>query len=274
MSHTRWNTALEPKVSGTWNLHNSLPNDIDFFISLSSSVAIGGNFGQSNYAAGCSFQDTFARYRRHLGLAAYSINVGAVLEAGFVSENPDVAMMLRRHGLGTITTSQLLDLINHAVLNSTGSPADCQRSIGLLPNGTELGLRQAKWLSEARFAHLALEDTTSSAATTNNNSGSFNATEAMMEAGSEAEVQQVICYAVMHQLSKLIATPVENMSAEQSLDYFGVDSLIAVELRNWIATYLQASVPLLVIRESQSFQHLAKTVFQESRAVQSWKSRQ
>lgn len=271
MTHAQWTTALDPKISGTWNLHNALPSDLDFFISLSSTVAIGGNVGQSNYAGACSFQDAFAQYRRHLGLSAYSINVGAVLEAGFVSENRDVAMMLRRHGLGTITTSELLELINHAILHPRNSPRDCQRSIGLLPNGTEAGLRQAKWLSEARFSHL-LRGATSPAAVTSSNGGSFNAMEALTDATSDDEVRQVICYAVMHQLSKLIATPVENMSVGQSLNHFGVDSLIAVELRNWIATYLQARVPLLVIRETQSFEHLASIVYQESRVVQTWKS--
>lgn len=43
--------------------------------------------------------------------------------------------------------------------------------------------------------------------------------------------------AVLQQLDMLIATPVEMLSPMQCLDSYGVDSLVAVELRNWIVAY-------------------------------------
>lgn len=269
MSFEQWKSSLDPKVKGSWNLHNVLDNQhLDFFILLSSAVAISGNFGQSNYAGACSYQDALARYRRSLGLASFSINVGAVVEAGFVSENPEVAMMLRRQGLGTITSAQLLALINHIVVNgSKGSYDDCQRSIGLLPSGTELGLQQSTWLSETRFAHLTLSG--SSAVSTGKSS--TDVVHALQNATDDDDSVDIICRSVMQQLSKLVSVPLDEITAEQSLDDYGVDSLIAVELRNWIATRLQASVSILVLRESRSLLHLARIIFNESNIVASRK---
>ena len=37
---------------GSWNLHELMPRDLDFFIMLSSLAGILGNRGQSNYRAG------------------------------------------------------------------------------------------------------------------------------------------------------------------------------------------------------------------------------
>ena len=44
--------AIRPKVNGSWNLHQYLPKDLDFFVMLSSSAGIAGARGQGNYAAG------------------------------------------------------------------------------------------------------------------------------------------------------------------------------------------------------------------------------
>lgn len=54
---------MAPKMRGTVNLEKVLGDGLDFFIMLSSTVAVCGNIGQSNYAAGCGFQDTLARQR-------------------------------------------------------------------------------------------------------------------------------------------------------------------------------------------------------------------
>jgi NAD(P)-dependent dehydrogenase (short-subunit alcohol dehydrogenase family) len=74
MAHAQWMEALKPKVQGTWNLHQaSLPEPcakegLDFFVMLASISGSVGNRGQANYAAGNSYQDALAKYRRSLGL--------------------------------------------------------------------------------------------------------------------------------------------------------------------------------------------------------------
>lgn len=78
MTHDQWTTTTKPKVEGTWNLHEVMPKDLDFFIMFSSIAGIVGNPGQSNYNAGNSYQDAFCHYRRSLGLTACTIDVGGV----------------------------------------------------------------------------------------------------------------------------------------------------------------------------------------------------
>ncbi|KAJ9293803.1 hypothetical protein DTO271G3_7430 [Paecilomyces variotii] len=60
MSSDEWNAAIDPKIQGTWNLHDaSLDQDLDFFLLFSSMGGILGIPGQANYASannlhGCS----------------------------------------------------------------------------------------------------------------------------------------------------------------------------------------------------------------------------
>ncbi|KAJ6439324.1 hypothetical protein O9K51_07209 [Purpureocillium lavendulum] len=75
MNEDQWRRALAPKVRGTMNLHNSLTRtNVDFFIALSSAVALRGDVSQSNYAAACSFQDALMTHRTSIGMPSYSIN--------------------------------------------------------------------------------------------------------------------------------------------------------------------------------------------------------
>jgi NAD(P)-dependent dehydrogenase (short-subunit alcohol dehydrogenase family) len=76
MPFARWQRATKPKIQGTRNLHDGLTKDLNFFITLSSIVCVIGNAARANYAAGNTFEDAFAYWRRSQGLAGTTINVG------------------------------------------------------------------------------------------------------------------------------------------------------------------------------------------------------
>jgi acyl transferase domain-containing protein/acyl carrier protein len=76
-SWERFQTVMAAKVIGSWHLHEltrSLP--LDFFVLFSSTAALLGHPGQSNYAAANAFLDALAHHRRAQGLPATSINWG------------------------------------------------------------------------------------------------------------------------------------------------------------------------------------------------------
>ncbi|PTU21579.1 hypothetical protein P175DRAFT_0544951 [Aspergillus ochraceoroseus IBT 24754] len=170
MTVEHWQNALASKVRGSQHLQQHF-KDIDFFVMMSSTVAIRGNFGQSNYSAACSFQDTMVRHLTAAGIPAFSINIGPVRAVGYVSENPEVAEALKRNGLGSH------DQVAHP---ATGESVDALSLLG--------GVTQVE------------------------------------------HAVDIICGSILQQLSKLIAPPVEMLSSAQSLDSYGLDSLVAVEL--------------------------------------------
>lgn len=72
-----------PKANGAWNLHHSTLEDRpEIFIEFSSISSLLLNPGQSDYTAANMFLDTFAEYRRNLGLPAVSIQWPAWRETG------------------------------------------------------------------------------------------------------------------------------------------------------------------------------------------------
>ncbi|KAL4928189.1 type I polyketide synthase [Aspergillus undulatus] len=265
MTADDWRTSLASKVRGSQNLHAAFQSDsLDFFIMMSSIVTVRGNFGQSNYSAACSFQDTFVRHMANAGEPGFSINIGPIRDVGYVAENPEVAEALRRNGLGSISVSDVLVLLNYAVNHARDAdPTSCVASIGLVPSDDEAENGRDFLLSDRRYAQLVKYE----GAAAKNNSESADAVTLLASAPTVDDAVAIVTEAILAQLSKLIATPVEMLSPAQSLDSYGVDSLVAVELRNWIGAYLQANVQLMVIRGAASISQLAQVVTKESRVV-------
>jgi emericellamide synthase (highly reducing iterative type I polyketide synthase) len=269
MTIDQWSNTLRPKVDGSWNLHAALPADLDFFVMLSSAVAIRGNPGQCHYGAACAFQDALAHHRSASGLPAHSINIAAVSEIGFVSENPEVAAALRRNGLGNVTQGELLSHLDYVVSHASDRSC-CQSSIGLFPPDDKLDPRLSATLAtcymDSKFRHLAPQD----AAATAGQTLARPEADALNSIASATTMEEAIGHveeAILQQLSKLIMTPRERLVSSASLDEYGVDSLVAVELKNWLSACLRANVPMLSIRSSSSIHALAGTVASQSRLV-------
>lgn len=69
MDHQAWQTAVQPKWAGTWNLHKGLEGHdkaLDFFLLMSSMSGSVGTATESNYCAANGFLDAFASWRRKL----------------------------------------------------------------------------------------------------------------------------------------------------------------------------------------------------------------
>ena len=74
----RFSRVFEPKVYGSWLLHeHTKSRELDFFILQSSLLSLLGSAGQANYTASNTFLDTLAAHRRTAGLPAMAINWSA-----------------------------------------------------------------------------------------------------------------------------------------------------------------------------------------------------
>lgn len=258
MSYEDWIQSLAAKVQGSWNLHEALPKEMDFLILLSSLCGIIGNGGKSNYAAGNTFQDALARYRVTLGEKATAIDLGIVLSAGFVAENQHVMDHLMRLNMFFTISDELLALLDLYCNPSTKllDPVQNQVTVGL-----ELGVNQrtkgwdrSEVMQQPLFRHLQGIDSTATAIS-NTKEGDQDLKAQVTGATSSANAAATVSEALRNKMSRILGIGQDQITLDSRVVLYGVDSLVAIELRNWLAKRWMRTLQYLNCLE---LQHLAR----------------
>ncbi|KAK7733693.1 putative PKS/NRPS-like protein biosynthetic cluster [Cytospora paraplurivora] len=270
MSLEDYYAAVRPKVQASWNLHNTLPKELDFFILLSSISTIWGNRGQSNYNMGNCFQDALARYRVLNGLKAHVLDVGMVLSVGYVAENKEDLVNLMRHIGAEGTRQEEL----HAILNELCDPSlpvpsllKTQVSLGLqLPEARALqGLEPCGWMADPLVRHLH-QIRTGYGETGAGEGGNSAANYGLMLTAAESfeAACEVVYDAIAQKLVNALNISAGDVDPNKPLHGMGVDSLVAVELRTWILKHLDADIAVFDLMETSSMRALAALVASRS----------
>lgn len=259
LTTSQFASVTEPKVKGTINLHRAtLDQPLDFFTMTSSIVTMIGTASQGSYCAGNAFQDAFARHRHSLGLPAQAFALGMILEVGFVSALPQVQQSLMRNGVYGTGEHEFLRIFEASLLRQQqASPSWVQldphaRShllTGLEPVKLDELYRQGlaadfTWHTDARFSLLlqAIADLSSKSAASSSSAASI--TEALKSA-SPTDFRSIVTTAILERLSKLLFTPSEGMDPSKAVSEYGMDSMIAAELRNWFVKSFGTDVTFL-----------------------------
>ena len=119
MDEPTWTAATSPKITGTWNLHEFLPRDLEFFVLFGSHAGTLGYYGQSNYSSANTFLDAFVQYRHGQGLVASVMDIGAVDDVGFVARTQSVLDTLSNTSGRMLTEQDFLDCLQLAIARSS-----------------------------------------------------------------------------------------------------------------------------------------------------------
>ncbi|KAJ5007470.1 Highly reducing polyketide synthase gloL [Colletotrichum sp. SAR 10_66] len=122
MTFEQWQATVDPKVQGTWNLHNALQQHqsepLDFFFLFSSLSGLGGQIGQANYAAGNAFLDAFVQYRHSKGLACSVLDIGIMEDIGVLAREQNRLEALRATKQHCLHEQDLLDALELMIRRS------------------------------------------------------------------------------------------------------------------------------------------------------------
>ncbi|MDB9529237.1 alpha/beta fold hydrolase [Oscillatoria sp. CS-180] len=119
----RFQTVMQPKIQGAWNLHQAVQDKpLDFFVLFSSVASLLGSPGQSNYAAANAFLDALARVRHQQGLPAQSLNWGPWQGTGLALQNQQTLQRLKSRGLESWSPEQGIRLFERLLSNGAEIP--------------------------------------------------------------------------------------------------------------------------------------------------------
>lgn len=239
------------------------PDDhLDFFIMTSSFAAVGGHAGQANYAAANMAMQGLAARRRARGLAATALHVGVLHGVGLLArEDRRITYQgLARDGYPPIAERDLHHMFMEAIEGGRNRPGQ-QGGDGVAGTDLVTGLARYRvddpepmhWHLDRRFCHFTVPDATPTHEEDVDNAAHNKQTvkQAIEAAGNNTgEVARVLLEAMCRRIEAILQHPagsINNDTAGASFADLGVDSLAAVELRNWVYKAVGQDVPVMKI---------------------------
>jgi acyl carrier protein len=257
MTVKEYHETISSKVQGTWNLHHAalqLQLPLEFFTLLSSISGVVGQKGQANYAAANAFLDAFALYRRAQGLSANSTNLGVIEDVGYVAEQGGMQQHFDKTlwtGINERTLHEILELS----IWQQQTPALNPASAAQLVTGIAVPLPQdADLTRDARFSPLLIQGDGEArdSGAGNDANKALQAFFLLLKSGADAAALRATCVEVVNERFTKMLRLSEPMEPGKSLSAYGLDSLSAVEFRNWLRSELGAELSTLEVTSASS----------------------
>jgi NAD(P)-dependent dehydrogenase (short-subunit alcohol dehydrogenase family)/SAM-dependent methyltransferase/acyl carrier protein len=252
---SRFATVFGPKVSGTWLLHTLAPK-LDFMVLFSSGASLAGSGGQANHSAANAFEDAIAWYRQAQGLPTVSINWGPWAEIGAAADRK----LDKPGSLRAIAPADGLAALAYA-----------------LRRNADTGLLQTSQIAVLNTDWSHLPDATGERASLFNPAAASSGKSAPVSppqrplreriaATPPARRKIVLRDHIRGQTAKVLGlAKAEDVDIHEPLGQMGLDSLMAVELRNLLGKAAERAFPATLTLDYPSVaaltDHLAQKAF-------------
>lgn len=224
---------------------------------MSSVAGIYGLPGQSNYAAGCAFQDALSRHRTATGYPGISVSLdlGWMRDDGAIHEPADLKRRFTSASdMKPVATADLLAVLDH-YCDPLLPSLDQDRSQLLIGLTTPDEVRaQASATPETirstrLFAGFDVVLANEAGIAGGSSVAVDDVAQRFVQARSAADRVQVVATALRQKVARALGVEMDHVDSSKGLADYGVDSLMGVELRNWIRRDFGVSVAVFEIMQ-------------------------
>jgi amino acid adenylation domain-containing protein len=250
MSVDELRAVTRAKLLGGWALHRALREyELDFFLLFSSASSILGAPGQAHYAAANASLDALASYARAAGVPALAVDWGPWLGAGMAAR-PDRRAQIESRGLG-LEPGQALAAMAHLLAEKRA-----KASVAVLPAGWE-GWRLALTAQAPPLLSLLAE--TSPAPRPLDEGLSRESLLAQVGHQRRLTLEDF----VVRQTARVLGLAIERLDRQRALTTMGLDSLMALELKNHVECALKLTLPVGELLRGPSVEQLTDRLLEQ-----------
>ncbi|KAI0386905.1 putative polyketide synthase [Hypomontagnella monticulosa] len=266
MTYNEFRETLLPKVQGTWNLHHTAlkcRSTLGFFTLLSSICGVVGQKGQCNYSAANSFLDAFATYRKSLKLPACSVDLGVVEGVGYVNSREPLSRRLLSQGWTPINESLLHRILYFSIIQQQDRSAEPTRP-GQLITGIPVPLpKESPAQHDIRFSTLRQADPSGVAREEIGKDTIIILRNAFRATSDDLVDRKELLAVLKDQASRKLMRSLgmsEELDPERLLSSYGIDSLVAIEFRNWAKAELGVDIATLEVVGAKTLASLCNVI--------------
>lgn len=128
------------------------------------------------------------------------------------------------------------------------------------------GFEQPWYFNKPRFGPLAITSSSATAANSSNSAG-FSIASKLKEAGSKEQAVEIITEGLVGKVAEILQMPPSEVDPERPMYRYGVDSLVALEVRNWISKEMKSNVALLEVLAAVPMKMFAATIAEKSKIL-------
>lgn len=227
--------VMRSKALGAWNLHRltqSLP--LDYFVMYSSIANLVGNARQASYSAANGFLNGLAHMRRIQGLAATSVNWGAIADVGVVAQDETLEQFLRYTGLRGIRSTEALDVLETALAREV-----TQFGVSMISSWADWSRYETRGATSPRFQTLIALDTQDQ---------DDSMRSVLMEELSPLDIEEqveLLGSLLLEIIASVLKADPEGIPLDTPVSQLGIDSLMATELQLQIDAKLGLSISIM-----------------------------
>jgi acyl transferase domain-containing protein/acyl carrier protein len=249
--HEAW-SVLAPKIQGAWVLHSlTRTYQLDFIIYYSSIAAIWGAKAQGCYAAANQFLDAMAHYNRATGQPALSVNWGPWRGEGMTGQ--DSRSWLKRRGLTAIKPEVSFSALSYLLQNDAVQMAVVDVNWPLFRRIYQ------SWGKHPLFDDLPKLCSGESCEGRIQDSPLHGQMRRQLLDAPESDRQTILVAYLQTQTSQIMGISLESglLNPNQGFFSLGLDSIMAVELRQWIIQDMDIDLPMTALFDFPSMTKLA-----------------
>jgi NADP-dependent 3-hydroxy acid dehydrogenase YdfG/acyl carrier protein len=248
-------SILAPKIQGAWVLHELTQTyPLDFMVFYSSIASVWGAKSQGVYAAANQFLDVLAHYQRAAGRKALSVNWGPWMGDGMAGQ--DSRAWLKRRGLAAIESD------------------DAFRALACLlkTDAVQMTVADVDWPVFRRiyqsWGNRPLLDRMDKMDGNGQRTGHSETDQPLSPIGrirhqltdlQESERKAFLVSCLQTRIAQVMGMAPETAGLNPHQGFFslGLDSIMAVELRQWIARDLDIDLPMTALFDYPNMTKLA-----------------
>ncbi|KGO67796.1 Acyl transferase/acyl hydrolase/lysophospholipase [Penicillium italicum] len=270
LSFADYQTVMMPRVHGIWNVQRALTStngSVDFFVSLSSAASFVGNMGQSPYAASGTFMSALAQYPETAKMRCSTIDLPIVRGVGYLSDDQKREAISKQLGTESVDATEIRGLVTAAIRNEFEISCEGHCVVGFDGVKSTPANEQPFWVTDTKLSHLLRLSTLAGAgelAESAQNGTEISPAVAIRQSKTREGAEAIVGSAVLNKISSILMRPMEDLDPAAPITVYGLDSLVAIEIRNWITRELEANLQILEILTSESIPALSETILKKS----------